>query len=65
LLQQLPKHERQEANEDVRLGPIFALMVDGTYLQFRFMRAEFVLHIGELDVRFPNLFLCPNAHVRA
>src|SRR3989338_2492342 len=65
LLQQLPKNVSQEADEDVRLDSIFSVVPDGSNLELRLVGAKRVLHLGELDVRLPDLLLRPIADVRA
>ena len=50
LLEGAPHHEREEADEDVRLGAFLFLVVDGPQVEVVFADAEGVLDLGQSDV---------------
>jgi hypothetical protein len=52
-LEALPEHEGEEANEDVGLDAILALMPDRTQVQLIFLNAKRGFGLGELDVSLP------------
>ena len=54
LLEGLPEDVGQEADQDVRVHPIRALVPDGAETQLALLDAEGRLGIGELDVRLPE-----------
>ena len=54
-LEALPEHEGEEANEDVGLDPVLALMPDRTQVQLIFVNAKSRLGLSELDVGLPKL----------
>jgi hypothetical protein len=58
-LQAFPQHEGEEANEDVGLDPILALMPDRTNVQLVFLDTESSLSLCELDVSLPELLIAP------
>ena len=64
-LEALPEHESEEANEDVSLDPILALMPDRTQVQLIFVNAKGCLGLGELDVSLPQLSVAPIVDIRA
>src|SRR5580692_7626664 len=64
-LQALPQHEGEEADENVRLNAVLALMPDRPYLELVFLNAECGLGLGELDVGLPQLLIAPITDVGA
>ena len=64
-LQALPQYEGEEADEDVGLNAIFALVPDRTQIQLILLDAEGDLGLRELDVRLPELLIAPIIDVRA
>ena len=63
-LEALPEHEGEEANEDVGLDPLLALMPDRSNVQLIFLDAKSRFGLGELDVSLPQLSVAPIADVR-
>ena len=61
----LPEHEGEEANEDVSLDAVLALMPDRTQVQLILLNAKRGFGLGELDVSLPELLVAPIADVRA
>ena len=49
----LPQHEGEEANEDVGLDSLLALMPDRSNVQLIFLDAKSRFGLGELDVSLP------------
>ena len=60
-----PEHEGEEANEDVSLDAVLALMPDRTQVQLILLNAKRGFGLGELDVSLPELLVAPIADVRA
>ena len=60
-LEALPQDEGEEANEDVSLDAVLALMPDRTDVQLVLLDAEGGFGLGELDVGFPELLIAPIA----
>ena len=56
MLEGAPEYERQEADEDMGLGPVLFLMVNGTQSQIVFADAETVFDLGQADVDAPECF---------
>ena len=56
--------EGEEANEDVGLDPLLALMPDRSNVQLIFLDAKSRFGLGELDVGLPQLLIAPIADVR-
>ena len=65
VLQALPEHEGEEANEDVGLDAILTLVPDRPNVQLVFVDAESGLGLGELDIGFPQLPIASIGDVRA
>ena len=63
LLQGLPQHVGQEADQDVRLNPALLLMPDGTDGKIALVNAEGSFSLGELDLCFPELAIAPVVNV--
>ena len=64
-LEALPQHEGKEADEDVGLNAIFALMPDRPDVELIFLDAESGFGLGELDIGFPELLVAPIGDVGA
>ena len=64
-LEALPEHEGEEANENVGLDPVLALMPDRPQVQPILLNAERRFDLGKLDVGLPQLLIAPIADVRA
>ncbi len=64
-LEALPEHESEEANEDVSLDAVLALMPDRAQVQLILLNAERRFGLGELDVSLPELLVAPIGDVRA
>ena len=64
-LKAVPEHQGEEANEDVGLDPVLALMPDRTQVQLILVNAKRRLGLSELDVGLPELSVAPIADVRA
>ena len=58
-----PEHIRQEADQDVGLHAIFALMEDGPELEILFVDAEGSLSFSQLDVCLPEILGRPVADI--
>jgi hypothetical protein len=65
LLQGLPQHVGEEADEDVGPDPVFALMPDGADGQVALVNAKGGLRIGQLDVGAPEVLRAPGGDVGA
>ena len=61
--QRFPEHIRQEADQDVRQHPILFLVPDRPNAQVAFVNSKRRFRLGELDVRLPEFFVAPVAHV--
>src|SRR6185312_1910761 len=64
-LQALPQHECEEANEDMGLDSILALVPDRANVELIFLDTESSLSLCELDVGLPELLIAPVGDVRA
>ena len=64
-LEALPQHEGEEADQDVGLHAIGALMPDRSHAQLILLDAEGGLGLGELDVGLPELLVAPVVDVGA
>lgn len=64
-LETLPQHEGEEADQDVGLHAIGALMPDWPHAQLILVNAEVGLGLGELDVGSPQLLVAPVLDVGA
>src|SRR5439155_4066572 len=64
-LQALPQHESEEADEDVGLDAVLALMPDRAHVQLILLDPKGRFGLGELDVGLPQLFVAPIGDVRA
>ena len=64
-LEALPQHEGEEADEDVGLDAILALMPDRAEVQLILLDAKSRLGLSELDVGLPELSVAPIGDVRA
>jgi len=54
LLEGAPHHQGQEAHEDVGLGAVLPVMVDGPKPQVVLVDAEAVFDLGQSDIGFPE-----------
>ena len=65
LAERLPQHIRQETDEDVSQDAIFLLVPDRADLEITLVNAEGRFRLGQLNVRFPQLFVAPVGDVGA
>ncbi len=65
LLQCLPQHVSQKADQDVCLDAVLFMMPDGSNAKIGFLNPEGRLGFSELDVGLPQLFLSPVMDITA
>jgi hypothetical protein len=65
LTEGLPNDEREEADQDMGLDPVFFLVPDWTKLKVVFVNAKGHFCFGKLDICFPEIFCAPISDVAA
>jgi hypothetical protein len=61
----LPKYISKEADQDVRLDPVFSLVPERPQAQVLFVDAEGGPSVGQLNIGSPEIFACPVLSARA